>query len=264
MSTAVDALLVVPDGIRHTGFTRFAFERVVTPFAVAGANRMDRREINDIEAHRLGVIDTRQALAECRTRVRLALRRAGKKLIPSRKGSPLAINPHRMERLCDGGQRPVGINTHQSTERGIMREVMGLLRIGNPHRGSTFFQSLAVRSLSSAGGCRFDEGSTFQNLALQITKSGSEFFLQLVLPGKKYIPPRLDRVFPRALGGDAESGRPPVVRHRAHRRFVPHIVTHAPPLQERRHLVMPLLENIRLDRDLAAHRALDGKTGIVQ
>ena len=145
-----------------------------------------------------------------------------------------------------------------------MREVVGLLRISHPHRGSGFFQSLAVRSLSSTGGCRFDESGPLENFALKVTKSGGEFFLQLVLPGKKHIPPCLDGVFPSPLGRDAESGGPSVVRHRAHRRFVPSLLAHAAPFEERGHLVVPLLENVRFHSDLSTHRALDGKTGIIQ
>ena len=264
VSTAIHALLVVSDGIRHTRLAGFALERVVPPFAVAGSDGMNRWKINDIKSHRLRIIDTRQALAECRTRVRLALRRAGKKLIPGGKGSALAIHPHRMKRLRNRGQRAVGIHAHQGAQRGIMREVVGLLSISHPHGGSRFFQSLAIRSLARTGGRRLDEGSSFPNLALEFAKSGCEFFLQFVLPGKKHIPPGLDSVFPSPFGRDAEGRSPSVVLHRSHRRFVPSLLTYAAPLENRGHLVVTLLENVRFHRDLATNWALDGKTGVVQ
>ena len=86
VSAAVRAfLMTVADGVWNARFARLAGHGVVAAFAIREADRMDRREINHVESHRLRVIDSRQAIAKGRTPVAAALRRAREKFIPGRR-----------------------------------------------------------------------------------------------------------------------------------------------------------------------------------
>ena len=131
--SAVDSLPTVADRIGHTGLSGLAGRGIVAPLAVRFADRMDRRKINHIEPHRLGVIDAAEAIAEGRARVGLALGGTRKKFIPRRKGRPLTVHPHRMKRLGRCGNRAVGVDHHQRAKIRIVREGVGFVRIGGSH-----------------------------------------------------------------------------------------------------------------------------------
>src|SRR4030095_998 len=65
MAATVRAILVpLADGVKHARFPRFAGHGVVAPLTSGDPDRMDRRKINYVKAHRLRVIDSRQAIAE--------------------------------------------------------------------------------------------------------------------------------------------------------------------------------------------------------
>ena len=260
----IHSLPTVANCVGNARLAGLAGGGVVSPLAVRLADRMDRRKINHIESHRLRVIDAAEAIAEGRARVGFPLRRAREKFIPRRKGCPLAVHPHGMKRLGGCGNRAVGVNRHERAKIGVVRQSVGLVRIGGAHFLRELFQRLAVRSLPRTLGGGLDESRTFQNLALQLAQPGGEFFFQFVLPGEKHIPPRLDREFPRARACNQKLPGPAVVEERTHRRFIPSGLTRTTPFQKGRHLVMAVLENIGLDFERSAHRPLHGETGIVE
>ena len=57
------------DRPRHPWITRLAGDRIVPPLAVGVTYGMDRRKINDIEAHGFGVVHSEQAIAESRSAI---------------------------------------------------------------------------------------------------------------------------------------------------------------------------------------------------
>src|SRR5438093_8933194 len=67
------------DRPRHARIAWLARDRVVSAFAVAVTNRMNRRKINDVKAHRLRVVYPRQTIAESRPAIAAAFCRARKK-----------------------------------------------------------------------------------------------------------------------------------------------------------------------------------------
>jgi hypothetical protein len=76
----------------HTRIVRFAGERVVPSFAIRVTNGMNRRKINDVETHRLCIVDPRQTIAQSRTAIAAAFCRARKKFVPSPEQRRLSIN----------------------------------------------------------------------------------------------------------------------------------------------------------------------------
>src|SRR5260370_16607409 len=71
------------DRPRHAGIARFSSDGIVSPLAIGVADRMNRWKINHVEAHGPRVIDSRQAIAKCRSTIAAAFSRARKKFVPS-------------------------------------------------------------------------------------------------------------------------------------------------------------------------------------
>ena len=114
MTTAVRTpLMPVADSVRHPRIVRTALERVVRTLALGHPDRMDRREINHVEAHRLGIVQPPEAIPEGRTAVAASLRRPREKLIPRGEQRPLALGGHATEWTELRGQTPVRIRRHQ-------------------------------------------------------------------------------------------------------------------------------------------------------
>src|SRR5581483_8045001 len=99
MPAAVAADAPISDRVRHAGFARLAFDRVVAAFAICHADRMYRRKIDHVETHRLRVFDARNTIAKSRTFVTAAFRRAWEKFIPGSKLRAFAIDIHARVRL---------------------------------------------------------------------------------------------------------------------------------------------------------------------
>src|SRR5262245_29398850 len=74
---------------------------------------MNGRKINDVEAHRLRVVDSSQTITEGRSTIRPALRRAGKKFIPGGGARGDAINDHARRRSVLRGAVAHRVGRHQ-------------------------------------------------------------------------------------------------------------------------------------------------------
>ncbi|MEY5014338.1 MAG: hypothetical protein RIS92_696 [Verrucomicrobiota bacterium] len=95
VSAPVGAVLVtVSDGVGDAGFSGFAGEGVVASFSGGDANRVDGREIDDVESHGFGVFDAGQAFAECCAAMAFAGCGTWEKLVPRRTEGFSAIHHH--------------------------------------------------------------------------------------------------------------------------------------------------------------------------
>ncbi len=93
VAAAVRAWLVaIADRVRHAGLAGLAAHRVVAALARGDADRVDRRKIDHVEAHRLRVVDAREAVAKSRPVVATPLCAPRKKLVPLRKQRALAVD----------------------------------------------------------------------------------------------------------------------------------------------------------------------------
>src|SRR5690606_13711257 len=94
----VVAAVRAADRIRAAGVAWLRCERVVAPLAVREADRVDRREVDDVEAH---FRDGRKALGgggegsgrpRARALVELRALRAGEDLVPGRRQGPFPLH----------------------------------------------------------------------------------------------------------------------------------------------------------------------------
>ena len=108
---------------------RPAFERIVAALAMRSPDRMDRGEVDDVEAHGG---DRGQALrggAERAAPGRPGALRARKHLVPGGEARPLAVHPNG-ERAGDGRPAPVCGAPHQRDHLGALRLVQTSARGG--------------------------------------------------------------------------------------------------------------------------------------
>ena len=82
---------------------------------------MDRREINDVEAHRFRIIDARKAIAKGRATIGPTLSGAREKFVPGGGASRDAIDDHTRRRGVLGRAVARRVGCHQDFEFAGMR-----------------------------------------------------------------------------------------------------------------------------------------------
>ena len=224
-STAVCPPSAAPIAHGLPGSSGPGVERVVAALAEAAADRVDRRQVEDVEAHRRDVGQPRRRLAE-----RGAARRDpvpaergnisyhAPKRARSRSTITRSTRSNRVARLRSGmrghrrGQRP--------RERG--RDARRPSR--RPPRRQLAEQRSLRRRRARPFGRVGDERRAFEQLARHVLP-GAELLRQLLPPGREPIDPGLDRVLvpPERVDGERApaSGR---CSTRCHRRLSRHVL----------------------------------------
>src|SRR6516225_5013230 len=104
---------VAADRPGHSRIAWFASDRVIATLAISSSNRMNRWEINDVEPHSLCIVYARQAIAESRSSIAVALCGAREEFIPCTEQCRRAVDYDTGSRLILGGVGPVGVGRHQ-------------------------------------------------------------------------------------------------------------------------------------------------------
>src|SRR5579862_1301429 len=98
------AALRPADGVGAAGIGWTGDERVVAPFAMCAADRMNGRHVQNVESHSCNGGEARDDVAECAGTCGIVGLRAGKKLVPAREPSRLALGLD--EIVCAPGEEP--------------------------------------------------------------------------------------------------------------------------------------------------------------
>ena len=220
MDRVVAALLAAD----RPGAARIALlrlERVVAPLAVRLADRVDRRQVDDVEAE-LGQL--RQHLLDA-----------------------LEAAPAAREELVPGAEaraQPLDVDLERLVERRLAVPVLRALLRGG----------LAPR-LELA---RTEERLRLRELAGELGLAGRELAVELVEQGRVAVDPRLDRELPAAEPGRPEAAGPAVVAERLERLLEPLARAGRPVAHDRAEDVVAVLEDRRGHRDRIAVGRLDG------
>src|SRR5581483_952371 len=166
--------VLVSDRPRAAGVGRLRGQRVVPALAARSADRMDRREVDDIEAE-LG--ERRQHLLHAGE----AAERAREELVPRAEARELAVDLDAVGRASHGAL----------AVRRRRRESRLHVELRDPE------QLLALRELPR-----------------QVFLAGLDLPAKLVAPRRLPVAPRLDRVLPATAGGDLERAGEDVVADR--------------------------------------------------
>ena len=247
-------------GADRIGAAGIAFgrrHRIVAALAVGLADRVDRREIDHVKAHRGDVRQPRDAIPEGAV---LAGRTGPGCVAPSRTRRRVrargrsATNGNSCDRVRSGRDWLSAMASFSSSVK-QRRGVAGLqkiLALPQDHRG---------RGLS-AGLCLGQQARAFDGIEGEI---GAGLLLQLeaVPPGGEFVGPGLDGIDIAAGLVGHERAAPAVVAVMGHRRAAPFAVLLAPPDQRRGNHIMAIAIDIRPDLDALADNALHGKAAAV-
>ena len=218
------AALLCADRPGAAGVALLRRQRVVAALAAAAADRVDRRQVDDVEAE-LG--ELRQHALNARE----AAERAREELVPGAEARELAVDLDGVELAP---RRVVPIRGGRG-ERGLdveLRDPEQLLALGQR--------------------------------AAQVLLAGLDFASQLVAPGRGAVAPRLDEVLPAAAAGDGERAGEDVVAGRLERRRLEAALAGLAVEDAGAEDLVPIAEHARGDVDALAHRPFDGEAAAVE
>ena len=216
----VVAALGGADRVRHARVVGAGDERVVAALAVLAPDRVDRREVEDVEA----VLGDRRDLLLDRVQ---AAPRAREQLVPGAEARPHAVD---LDRQRLGERRGVGAPAGAldgggdlRAERRVVVRRLGQLVVAQG--GDRALERLAVGLVLGDGGRRLEQHDALGQLAAEVVLAGVDLALHLVTPGGEHVAPGLDRVLPAARRRDRELALPAhavdVRVDRVHRRLEP-------------------------------------------
>src|SRR5690606_18292776 len=152
------------DGPGRPHVARLTHPRVVASLAVRKADRMDRRQVDDVEAERGDLGDPALRVAEGAVTTRLRALRAGEELVPGRETRLRAVHDDGKEDRARGVPRVDGA-VHQ-LEQGLRKgdpEPRVLVRLHVLQHERRLLEGLAVRGRRE-GNATPHEGRPFEEL----------------------------------------------------------------------------------------------------
>ncbi|MPM41961.1 hypothetical protein SDC9_88623 [bioreactor metagenome] len=206
-----------PDRPDRPGIAGLGGQGVVAALAEGGADRVDRRQVDDVEAHRRGVLEPGDGSVEgagVPGAVRILVGALGprEELVPGREQGALAVDPHR---VLGGGRdqqpRPVGV--HGATYATAPDQLDQL--IGRALGEQRDRRAAQDRRITASGRCLGPQGRALeQQPALGADQVDIHPLGQLdpgvVQPGAPRVVPALDAEPPGPLGGQADPRLPAV------------------------------------------------------
>ncbi len=241
------------DRIRAARILRRRDHSVVAPLAVDPADRVNRHEIDDIEAERRDIAEPLDAIRESGAALRVPALAAREHLVPRREprlrpiDDQLEFTPVAHPIAAVPGAR------HQLAQFGRQRHLAAAPAIG---RRQIVEQLAQPRLELAAHPARrsLDEPSAFDQLQLHALP-GVALFDEIVAPALEPVGPGLDRVAPAADPVGAEARHPAVVVVKRERRLLP--ILGLEGIEQRGgELVMAVAEDVGPHLDLLADNPL--------
>ena len=240
-----------------------ASRRVVAALAVRAADRMDRRQVDDVEAHGRDVGQPPRGLGEGRGR------RAASDRDPASAGTARTRRRTRArsrsttsgssgERVAKrrSGWRRAAASSASPLERGDPRRLRARALERVPARRAGGARRRPASALLGPGQRRLHEQAALLDLDRH-GHAGLALALQPLAPRPERVAPRLDRVGVPAVAEQLDVPRPAVVVDRAHRRLAPLALVVGADEERRVEQVVAVGEDVRGDEQLVADDALD-------
>ena len=208
------------DGPGAAGVVGAGGQGVVRPFAEAPADRVDRRQVENVESHPGDIRQPSLGVLERSGAVGIGGARPGEHLVPGAEAGALALDHDPQGAVVGLAAAAVGVARHQMRQLGIERRVdpWGLVAVAADQLG-TVAEAVGVGPLGPSCG-RADELGPLEQLARDVL-SGLRLLGQLVMPRGERIDPRQHGVFLPAQSVDRKPAGPGVVAQRRHRHLLP-------------------------------------------
>jgi hypothetical protein len=245
-------------------------ERVVAALAPHAPDRVDGREVDDVEAHALHVGQPGLAVGEAAVPAGHTGGRARKEFVPARAARPHPLDRHRIAGGCARAmdQRVAQVRkTLGNAAAGLVQpDALQFGHIGASDRRRRQFvgpgqQQAGLGPATGARGGFLDKCGTAERGHAHVV--GVDAPPEVAAPGQEGVDPGADRIFPAAQLVDAEAGVPAVVAHRQHRRARPRAGAGAAPQQHTGDDVVTVGQAVGFHPDRVAEHALDRKPAVV-
>ena len=246
---------VTPDRIWHARIALNRRQRVVPPLALGLADRVDRREVEDIESHLRNSRQLALNVTECRALAGRRPRRAREHRVPRRESRLNPIDGDReLDRVGESLARAGSVHRLQHLrllQASICRRLFRL-------RHGPFDRSLNHRCVRA--GCPRQQLLVQVNALHQLAghvHGRREFLDHLVTPRPDVVGKRLD---PEVIGRiliDRERCPPAIVVDEPHLCFAPRVLVRGSILDNRGQQVMALPKDVGGHLYAVAHFALD-------
>ena len=243
------------DRPRAADVVRVGGKRVVAPLAPLAPDRMNRRQIKDVEAHLRDVRQTLFAIAQGAVRAGIVAARAGKHFVPRAEARQRAVDDERQLGRKRCRRAAVGMAHRDGGHRfvhGHGAQRAGIALVAQP-RGPP--EELPAVVSGRAARRRTDQQRA--DLRRDMHVLGIDTALEMVSPGQEGVDPRLDRVPIAAERVDDKGAPPAIVAERGHRRLVPAGLVLAAVAQDTGDQIVPVGIAVGLDLDAVADDALD-------
>src|SRR5262249_6518790 len=186
------AALEPADRPRATRVARLRDERVVAPLAPRAADGVDRRHVDDIEAHALHIREPLDAIVERAVPAWHLALGARKELVPGGEARPHAVDDHLELTIVAGGVHTLLEPADSLAHCGLEERVESrLLRVRRPRSGEHALEQVCI----GPGGPRprlGDEPGAFQELTGEVRLASLRTPRHVVYPGGEAVRPGLN------------------------------------------------------------------------
>ena len=251
------------DGPRAAHVVGAGRQRVVLALALLAADRMDRREVQHVEAHGGDRGEQPLDISEGTVHARRRRSRARKELVPGAEAGAVAIGHQREIDAELRLEAAIGIALGDDGQAVVERE---RFQLGCRHAGAQAFAFEGARPLQQRLAV-FARGALGRRGNLDRAHARRQADVFGIDPALQFMPPRLEGIDPRRHGvvvaarrRRREFGMPFVVVAQLHRHFVPGCtIAFAPPAQHDAQGVVALGKAVRRDAHAFGGDPLDGK-----
>ena len=244
------AAFVAADRPRAAGVVWLRVERVVATLSEGVADGVDRREVEDVEAHRR---DGGEPVGGCFPEAALG---PGEQLVPGAEHRPLPVDPQ-LEGLAGRAVDGVGDVAQGGDElRSCGRSEPGLDGVlCGAQAGDGLVDEGVVAAWLQLRASGLEDQRALLQLQLDVL-AGAVLDRDVVDPGGEPVGPRLDHELVQAQVGRLDGAGPQVVVDLGHRRRPPLGLTLRPPPHASREDVVPVPEDVGRDRRRMPHHGL--------
>ena len=251
------------DGPRASRIRRPSLQRIVRPFAVSPADRVNGRQVHDVETQFFDVREAPDAVGERAVPAGDRPLGAGKELVPGAPARAHAIDDDLELAVIAGAVLALLHLRDDPTERGVEQQIeAGLLaggRIVALEREAERRRPFRRRMPRGPA----DQLTALQQLAHEIGLAGGRAALHLLHPGAEDIRPRLDGDGVARVALEPELPRPSIIADGAHGRLAPARLVPGAVQDHRVEEIVAFLEDVGGDLETIADRALAGIPPVV-
>ena len=258
------AALHAADRVWAAGIVGTGRQRVVAALAVDPADRVDRREIEHVEAHVADIGQPADHVVEGAVPRRIAALRAREHLVPGGEAGARPIDEHLelvpVARSVGADAGPLHQRAHVLAEHDLQEPPLVVAL------GAELLQQRPQRLLIGALGLL--EGALQEQAPLgqleRHVQPGVVLLHHLGAPAFEQVAPGLDGVDVAAVAHDRKAAGPAIVLDQRHRRLAPGALVLGAVLDAGGNLVVAVAEDVRLDLDHVADHALDRMPSAVE